>query len=174
MGIHHIDVFRYLFGDPQTVTAVARKDPRTAFQHIDGISQYTFQYANGLMATSLDDVWAWAGEGTEKDTYIKWRVEGLEGIAKGTIGWPEYPARTPSTIEFTSKKFPNQWIKPEWSQVWFPDAFQGTMAQLLCAIEGDSEPEISGVDNLKSMAAVDACYKSIKEKRTVEFSEVFS
>ncbi len=23
--------------------------------------------------------------------YIKWRVEGTEGMAEGTIGWPEYP-----------------------------------------------------------------------------------
>ncbi|MBD0378668.1 Gfo/Idh/MocA family protein [Paenibacillus sedimenti] len=172
MGIHHIDIFRYLFGDPEKITAVTRRDPRTKFPHIDGISQYTFQYANDLMATSLDDVWAWPGEGTEKDIYIKWRVEGLDGMAQGTIGWPTYPERTPSTLEFTTKQAPNQWFRPKWDQVWFPDAFQGTMAQLLRAVETDSEPEISGRDNLKSMAAIDACYKSIAEGRTVMFSEV--
>ena len=63
MGIHHIDTFRYLFGDPEKVTAIARPDPRTKFPHIDGITQYTFQYPGGLMATSLDDVWAWQGDG---------------------------------------------------------------------------------------------------------------
>lgn len=172
MGIHHIDVFRYLFGDPQKVTAVTRSDPRTKFPHIDGISQYTFQYANELMATSLDDVWAWPGEGTEKDIYIKWRVEGLNGMAQGTIGWPVYPERSPSTLAFTTTQAPNQWFRPKWDEVWFPDAFQGTMAQLLRAVESDSEPEIGGRDNLKSMAAVDACYKSIAEGRTVLFSEV--
>ncbi|MBA2940802.1 Gfo/Idh/MocA family oxidoreductase [Paenibacillus sp. CGMCC 1.16610] len=172
MGIHHIDVFRYLFGDPERVTAVTRSDPRTKFPHIDGISQYTFQYANELMATSLDDVWAWPGEGTEKDIYIKWRVEGLDGMAQGTIGWPVYPERSPSTLAFTTRQAPNQWFRPTWEEVWFPDAFQGTMAQLLRAVETDSEPEIGGRDNLKSMAAVDACYKSIAEGRTVLFSEV--
>lgn len=172
MGIHHIDIFRYLFGDPQKITAVTRSDPRTKFPHIDGISQYTFQYANELMATSLDDVWAWPGEGTEKDIYIKWRVEGLNGMAQGTIGWPLYPERSPSTLEFTTTQLPNQWFRPTWEEVWFPDAFQGTMAQLLRAVETDSEPEIGGRDNLKSMAAVDACYKSIAEGRTILFSEV--
>ena len=171
MGIHHIDAFRYLFGDPERVTAVARRDPRTAFKHIDGISQYTFQYASELMATSLDDVWAWPGDGTEKDIYIKWRVEGLEGMAQGTIGWPDYPARTPSTLEFTTKQSPGQWHRPAWDRVWFPDAFQGTMAQLLRAVEADTEPEIGGRDNLLTMALVEACYKSIAERRTVEFSE---
>lgn len=171
MGIHHVDVFRYLFGDPEKVTALTRRDPRTTFDHIDGISQYTFQYANELMATSLDDVWAWQGEGTEKDMYIKWRVEGAEGMAWGTIGWPASPAREPSTIKFTTRKYPNQWIAPTWDEVWFPDAFLGTMTQLLRAVEEDIEPEISGRDNLHTMAAIEACYLSIKEERTVLFSE---
>lgn len=172
MGIHHIDSFRYLFGDPERVTALTRQDPRTKFHHIDGISQYTFQYANGFMATSLDDVWAWPGEGSEKDIYIKWRVEGMDGIAQGTIGWPKYPEPTPSTLEFTSKQFPGKWIRPKWDKVWFPDAFQGTMAQLLVAVENNSEPEIGGRDNLTTMAIIDACYKSIKEQRTINLSEI--
>lgn len=171
MGIHHIDAFRFLFGNPAKVTAVARKDPRTNFQHIDGISQYTFQYENDLMATSLDDVWAWPGEGAEKDIYIKWRVEGTEGMAQGTIGWPSYPERTPSTLEFTTKQEPNKWFRPKWDSVWFPDAFKGTMAQLLVAVETDSVPEISGEDNLFTMCAVEACYASIKEERTINFKD---
>ncbi|GAA4850365.1 Gfo/Idh/MocA family oxidoreductase [Paenibacillus vulneris] len=174
MGIHHIDTFRYLFGNPLKITAVARRDPRTAFRHIDGISQYSFQYANELLATSLDDVWAWPGEGTEKDIYIKWRVVGLDGLAQGTIGWPSYPERVPSTIEYTTKTSPNEWHRPTWDEVWFPDAFQGTMAQLLRAVETDSEPEISGRDNLLTMAAVDGCYRSIAEGRTILFEEVAS
>ncbi|MDA8409316.1 MAG: Gfo/Idh/MocA family oxidoreductase [Treponema sp.] len=171
MGIHHIDVMRYLFGDPEKITALTRQDPRTNFRHIDGISQYTLQYPNGLMATSLDDVWAWPGEGTEKDIYIKWRVEGRDGMAKGSIGWPSYPNREPSTLEFTSRKFPGQWIRPKWEKVWFPDAFLGTMAQLLVAVEENKVPEISGQDNLRTMAAVDACYESIATGRSVNFGE---
>ena len=42
------------------------------------------------------------------------------------------------------------------------------MAQLLVALEDDAEPEISGHDNLKTMALVDACYLSAKEHRAVE------
>ena len=88
-------------------------------------------------ATTGNVKWAWPGDGTEKDIYIKWRVEGLEGMAQGTIGWPDYPARTPSTLEFTTKRSPGQWHRPAWDRVWFPDAFQGTMAQLLRAVEAE-------------------------------------
>lgn len=172
MSIHHIDVFRYLFGDPQRILASARTDPRTRFSHTDGIVMYIFEYESGLRAMSLDDVWAWPGEGTEKDIYIRWRVEGTEGMARGTIGWPYYPVPTPSTIDFTSRKSPGCWFLPRWNKVWFPDAFAGTMAQLLRAVEDDTTPETDGEDNLKTMASVDACYLSIKEGRAVSLEEI--
>ena len=46
------------------------------------------------------------------------------------------------------------------------------MAQLLCALEDRSTPEISGDDNLRTMALVEACYQSAREHRAVEIAEV--
>jgi len=172
MGIHHVDIFRYLFGDPEKITAVCRTDPRTQFEHVDGITQYTFQYDDGMMASSLDDVWAWPNEPCEKDIYIKWRVEGTDGMATGTIGWPLYPEVSPSTFKMTSKQFPNEWIEPKWDTAWFPDAFVGTMAQLMRAIEQDKQPEISAEDNIKTIACIEACYASIEKERTVYLKEI--
>lgn len=173
MGIHHIDSFRFLFGDPAEITCVCRTDPRSRFPHVDGITQYTFSYENGFMATSLDDVWAWPEDPCEKDIYIKWRVEGTEGMAMGTIGWPEFPKRCPSTLRFTGKTT-NGWVEPKWDTVWFPDAFEGTMAQLLRAVESGGEPEISVRDNINTIACVEACYRSIREKRTVSLAEILN
>ena len=90
------------------------------------------EYANGLRAAAWDDVWAGpAREGAASDIYIKWRVEGTEGMAQGTIGWPGYPNATPSTIQFTTAREPGVWFSPQWKEVWFPDAFRGTMGMLL-------------------------------------------
>ena len=175
MSIHHLDSFRFLFGDPVRVFASVRPDPRTAtqFKHSDGICLYILEYADGTRAAAWDDVWTGpAREGAEGDIYIRWRVEGLEGTARGTIGWPSYPARTPSTLDFTTTRQPGYWFQPRWDEVWFPDAFAGTMAQLLCALETETEPEISGVDNLKTMALVEACYVSAQEHRAVAISEI--
>lgn len=175
MSIHHLDSFRYLFGDPQRVFASVRPDPRTAkkFAHEDGICLYILEYANGLRAAGWDDVWAGPSrEGAAEDTYIRWRVEGTEGMARGTIGWPSYPTPTPSTLDFTTIRQPGEWIQPRWKEVWFPDAFAGPMADLLCAVEENRQPEISGEDNLKTMALVDACYLSVKEHRAVEIAEI--
>ncbi|MEI6949215.1 Gfo/Idh/MocA family oxidoreductase [Paraflavisolibacter sp. H34] len=175
MSIHHLDAFRFLFGDPERVFTSVSEDPRTKkdFRHEDGLALYILEYANGMRASSWDDIWAGPyREGAEKDNYIHWRVEGTEGMAKGTIGWPNYPEPTPSTLDFTTLQHPGCWFKPRWKEVWFPDAFVGPMAQLLCALEEDREPEISGRDNLKTMALVDACYLSYQQHRAVSIEEV--
>ena len=33
MSVHHLDVLRFLFGDPDEITTLTRKDPRTTFDH---------------------------------------------------------------------------------------------------------------------------------------------
>lgn len=173
MSIHHLDTFRYLFGDPQRIFASIRPDPRTKFKHTDGICLYILEYADGMRASSWDDVWTGpAKEGAAGDIGIHWRVEGTDGLARGTIGWPSYPAKTPSTLDFSTIHQPDCWFSPRWKEVWFPDAFVGPMAQLLVALETTTEPEISGRDNLGTMALVEAAYLSAKEHRAVEIREI--
>ena len=119
-----------------------------------------------------DDVWAGpAREGAAADIGIRWRVEGTEGLAKGEIGWPSYPERTPSTIDFTTVST-GSWHRPRWEEVWFPDAFAGPMSELLVALESETQPDMSGEDNLQTMALVDACYVSAAEHRAVELREI--
>ncbi len=177
MSIHHLDAFRFLFGNPERVFASVRPDPRTAakFPHEDGICLYILEYANGLRAAAWDDVWAGPSvEGAASDIGIRWRIEGTEGMARGTIGWPDYPRRTPSTLEWTSLRHPGCWMRPTWNEAWFPDAFAGPMAELLCALEDARAPEVSGDDNLHTMALVDACYLSVRERRAVSPAEIFA
>ena len=172
MSIHHLDTLRYWFGDPVRVFASVRPDPRTPFAHTDGICLYILEYANGLRAMGCDDVWAGPSkEGAAADIGIRYRIEGTSGMARGTIGWPSYPERTPSTLDYTTTASP-QWHQPRWQEVWFPDAFVGPMAQLLCALEDGTVPEINGDDNLRTMALVEACYRSAAEHRAIELAEI--
>jgi predicted dehydrogenase len=177
MSIHHLDTFRYWFGDPQRVFASVRPDPRTSrqFAHQDGICLYILEFANGLRASGWDDVWAGpAREGAAADLAIRWRVEGTAGLARGTIGWPAYPHRAPSTLDYSTVAMNGQWQSPRWPEVWFPDAFAGPMADLLHALENGHEPNLSGRDNLRTMALIDACYRSAQEHRAVELAEILS
>ncbi|MDB6121496.1 MAG: ATP-dependent Clp protease ATP-binding protein, partial [Pedosphaera sp.] len=100
-----------------------------------------------------------------------WRIEGLNGLAMGSIGWCHDPYTTPSTIQYATKGQPG-FEAPVWPESWFPDAFIGTMAELLIALEKGTQPTISGRDNLKTMALVDAAYLSAKEHRAVMIDQV--
>jgi len=87
MSIHHLDTFRFWFGDPRQIYCSVRPDPRTKFNHQDGICTYILEYDNGLRSVGIDDTWTGpAREGCPPDIYIKWRIEGLNGLAIGDIG----------------------------------------------------------------------------------------
>jgi predicted dehydrogenase len=168
MSIHHLDTFRYWFGDPVRVLASTRPDPRTKFRHADGINLYILEFDNGCRASAWDDVWSGpVREGAEGDIYIRWRVEGTEGLARGTIGWPAYPARQPSTLDFSTSRRRGYWFQPRWPEVWFPDAFAGTMGELLMALKHGREPAIGGRDNLKTIALCEAVFQSATEHRVI-------
>ena len=172
MSIHHMDTFRYWFGDPERIYCTTRTDPRTTFQHTDGIASYILEYENGLRAIAIDDTWTGpAREGAPADIGIQWRIEGLNGLAIGDIGWCQDPYTTPSTIRYATKG-DEKFHTPKWKESWFPDAFIGTMAQLLIALETGNPPAIDGRDNLNTMALVEAAYLSAEEHRAVSLDEI--
>ena len=174
MSIHHLDVLRFLFGDPSDIYLAAQPDPRTRFSHTDGICASTLTFPSGLLALSLEDVWTGpAGDDFQSDIYIKWRVEGTEGVAQGTIGWPDYPNGSPSTLRYASKTTTGgEWLAPSWETRWFPDAFAGVMEQLQYALASGNEPALTGEDNLRTMALIEAGYRSLAERRPVSPQEV--
>jgi predicted dehydrogenase len=172
MSIHHLDTFRYWLGDPIRVLASTRPDPRTRFEHVDGINLSILEYASGARASAWDDVWAGpAREGAGGDFSVRWRVEGTRGLALGTIGWPAWPQKTPSTIDYSTTLDHGQWHRPRWPEAWFPDAFAGPMAGLLRAIETNTEPDISGRDHLGTLALCEAVLAAGRDHRVVSMDE---
>ena len=171
MSVHHLDVLRFLFGDPDEITTLTRKDPRTAFEHSDGITVSTLRFPSGVLALSLEDVWSGPREdGYKDDQHINWRVDGTLGVAKGTIGWPTGAA---STLSYASTKTTGgEWVSPSWDTMWFPHAFIGVMEQLQHAVASGTEPALQVADNVKTMALIEAGYRSIDEGRTVKLSEI--
>jgi predicted dehydrogenase len=165
MSVHHLDQFRFLFGDPEYVNAVTGRYPGQKWEG-DSIAHYWLEYADGFFASGLDDGSTWT-----RDYGIRFRFTGTEGVLKGTIGWPD---ATYSTLQFTSKRMDGYWHEPIFETKWFPDAFIGTMGDLFRAIETGGEPTISGTDNLKTLQLVFGCYKAAEERRAVRPSEIAS
>jgi len=171
MSVHHLDVLRFLFGDPQEITTLTRNDPRTRFEHADGITVSTLRFPSGVLAVSLEDVWSGPRQqGYKDDQHINWRVDGSKGVAKGTIGWPKGVA---STLTYASTETTGgEWVTPRWDTMWFPHAFIGVMEQLQHALKTGTPPALSVADNVKTMALVEAGYRSIREGRTIRLSEI--
>ena len=165
MSIHHLDQFRYLFGEPVEITAHLATYPGQPWAG-ESIAQYVLRYDSGLLVTAFDDGFPWT-----RDWYEHYRIEGLEAIARGRIGWTDQGY---STLEYTTRQAPDAWISPAFTRKWFPDAFLATMNELFCAIEADREPAISGHDNLRTLRLVEAGYRSAQERRTVRLDEIAS
>jgi predicted dehydrogenase len=162
MSVHHIDQMRVLFGDPASVWAYARKTPGQQ-QSGETIAQYALMYDDGFVASSLDDGVNWS-----TNFGIAYRIHGTDAVMLGEIGWPH---STHSTLKI-QRKGEAGWTEPRFSRMWFPDAFSATMGELMCAVEEKREPSHSGRDNLGTMRAVIAAYRSIDEKRVVGLDEI--
>ena len=171
MSVHHLDVLRFLFGQPVEIATQTRTDPRTTFEHTDGITVSTLRFASGVLAVSLEDVWSGPrAEGYENDQHITFRVEGTLGVAKGTIGWP---TGATSTLTYASQKTTKgKWVTPTWETMWFPHAFVGVMEQLQYAVKTGTPPALSVADNVQTVALIEAGYRSMTEGRTVKLSEI--
>lgn len=174
MSIHHLDCMRHWFGDPERIFCSVRPDPRTDFPHQDGICTYILEYANGMRAVIIDDVWTGpAKEGAPADIRIEWRIEGLDGLAIGDIGWCKDPYTSPSAMRFGRKGDDSMQVA-ELDGSWFPDAFAGTMGDVLHALDSGGDCALSGEDNLKTLALIEAAELSVREKRSVAFAEFIS
>lgn len=168
MSVHHLDAFRFLFGEPASVSATTRPRPGDQADGADDMATYTLIYPDGLLAVGIDNTFSRLDQG------IEWRVDGTEGTARGSVGWPDHPWGSASTLRLQRLDDPASIIEPTWTQRWFPHAFAATMAEVLEAIRISQPPTISGRDNLKTMAVLEAAYQSAEEGRRVATAEVAS
>lgn len=167
-SIHHMDSLRYLLGMPRRVYSTGWHSPDEKTE-AETKTLTVWEYDEQLRV--LVDI----NHGVRQDDrYAIFRVEGTSGIVKGTIGLLyNYPTGRPDTLEAVSENGNGgEWIKPQFTRLWIPDAFVGPMASLMRAIEEDGEPETSGEDNLKTLQLVYAAYRSMSEKRSVEPKEI--
>jgi predicted dehydrogenase len=166
-SIHYIDSLRYLLGEPECVfTSGSRGPGETTKAETKTLSVWEYDSGLQVLIDACHSTW-------QDDPYAIFRLEGTEGVIKGTIGLMyNYPKGRPDTLEFMSKRNPGYWFSARLDSMWIPDAFVGPMASLMCAIENNSGPETSGRDNLRTLQIVFAEYRSMGEKRAVRPQEI--
>jgi len=125
------------------------------------------EWGNGLRGLHINHSGIW-----DDDAHATFRCEGTLGVAKGTIGvFYNYPHGREDTLSYTSKRYGDAWFDAKLEGQWIPDAFVGPMAELFAAIQEGREPSPNGVDNLHTLALVEACYRSLTEHRAVRLAE---
>ena len=147
MSIHHLDTFRYWLGDP---------DPRPG-QHParpadDVRPRRRDQPLHPRVRERRPGLGLGRRLGGPGARGGRRRASASAGGSRGprawpwaTIGWPGWPERVPSTIDYSTIRDDGAWHRPRWPEAWFPDAFAGTMAGLARGpSKRASEPDISG------------------------------
>ncbi len=166
-SIHYLDALRFLFGDPALVTSRHTRNP--AQQAAGETKTVTvWEYASGLQILIAVCHFDWS-----PGLYSILRVLGTDGLIEGTIGTNyDYPTGRSDTLKFTSRTHPKRSFSASLPGKWIPDAFYGPMASLMEAIQTGGEPLTSAEDNLGTLRAVEAAYRSMNETRSVRPSEI--
>jgi predicted dehydrogenase len=148
-AVHHVDVIRFWAGvEPVRVTASLGRKPGQ-FAKGDMLGAITLEFPNKALAVLIENNATYA----KTPVFARFRVEGTRGLA-----WGE--GMGPAGVTVQSDLLEPGEHKPALAGNWFPDAFAGTMGELLCAIEENREPSISGEDNLKTLEIILRAYES--------------
>jgi predicted dehydrogenase len=159
-SVHYLDLIRSFLGQPRSV--MARTVPHPALPKLASVSStMILDYPDPLRVTiSTNHTHRFGAK--HQESYLKW--EGTKGAIKARIGLlMDYPRGVGDEFEYCLLR---EGREPEWVKVpiegsWFPEAFIGTMAQVMRAKEG-IEPDMptSVEDVIKTMACVEAAYES--------------
>lgn len=158
-SIHYVDLIRSFLGNPNSVLAKTLKHPAKSLS--SSRSTILFDYGDTMHAvinTNHDHDFG----PKHQESYIKW--EGTKGAIVAKIGLlMDYPHGVPDVFEYCLVEAGKT---PEWQTVklegsWFPEAFIGTMANLMRYNEGSSPVLHTSVEDvIDTMAVVESAYQS--------------
>jgi predicted dehydrogenase len=157
-GIHWYDLLSCLRDDPVRVYAsTARSPAQNATPSL--LAQVQVEYDDAQASLTF-------GGNTRYRTGSRTFVGGTEGSVESTgaiVSCGPTSGEQTVTLEIADGT-----VVPALDGQWFPTGFQGSMAELLRAIEEDREPTHSGRDNLQSLELCFAAVESATRNDSVE------
>jgi len=163
-SIHYMDLMRYFLGDPGHVYAKTVKHPHMT-QLASTRSVIILNYGDEIQAfinTNHNHVFG----DKYQDAFIKW--EGTEGAIRHTLGTNiNFPQGAADSFEVSMTEDKRGWISYPIEGKWYPDAFLGSMANLMCVAEGSQKELINSIDSAyRTMQVVEAAYLSSNQQGT--------
>ena len=170
-SVHYIDCIRSFLGNPKSVMAKTAKHPLKKLS--SSRSTIILDYGEDkhvVINTNHDHHFG----AKHEESYIKW--EGTKGAIKAKMGLlMNYPDGLPDEFEYSiaNENGEYEWKKIELEGSWFPEAFIGTMSNLMRFKEGSDTKLLASVqDVLDTMKVVEACYIS-NESGGVSLNELY-
>jgi predicted dehydrogenase len=161
-SIHYVDLIRSFLGNPQSILAKTLKHPAKSLS--SSRSTILFDYGDTMHAvinTNHDHDFG----PDHQESYIKW--EGTKGAIKAKMGLlMNYPHGVPDIFEYCiiEEGHSPEWKRLELEGSWFPEAFIGTMANLMRFNEGSDQVLHTSVEDvIQTMAVVESAYRSSDE-----------
>jgi predicted dehydrogenase len=158
-SIHYVDLIRSFLGNPQSVLAKTLKHPAKNLS--SSRSTILMDYGDTMHAvinTNHDHDFG----PNHQESYIKW--EGTKGAIVAKIGLlMDYPHGVPDVFEYciVEEGKAAQWQTIVLEGSWFPEAFIGTMANLMRYNEGSTAVLHTSVEDvIQTMAVVESAYQS--------------
>ena len=159
-SIHYMDMMRYFFGDPKKIYAKTLKHP-LQMQLASTRSMIIMEY-DEIIKSHINTNHGHDFGLKHQESFIKF--EGTKGAIKTTLGMNiNYPEGVPDTFEYVIREDHKEpvWRSADLNATWFPDAFIGSMANLMCFREGTELMLVNSVEcAFKTMAVVEAAYVS--------------
>lgn len=157
-AIHWFDIVTCWMEErkPQKIYASAVKFPDQVYRPA-ALAHVVVEYADAQVRMNFN---AHTTLGEEDSTTIV----GTEGTLRS-----RGPRLTDQTVSLYMK---DGFAQPKLKGNWFANGFQGTMGELLSAIEDEREPENSAANNLKSLQLCFAAIQSADTRATVDPSRV--
>ncbi|MET3228461.1 UNVERIFIED_ORG: putative dehydrogenase [Burkholderia sp. 1263] len=166
LGIHILDIARFLFGDATRLTAAtSRVNPAIAGEDVATV---LLTHESGV--TSVVDCSYASRQARELFPQTLIEVDGADGTLRLSADYRLDIHNRDGTRTETVAPPPLAWASAPW------EAIQGSVLNIqrhwIACLNNGSEPQTSGRDNLKTLALVEAAYLSAREGRTVALNSL--
>lgn len=153
--VHYLDIIRFWLGrEPVRVLAQTSRKPGQ-FARGEMIATIMLDFGPEVQAAVVENNASWP----EREVMVGFTVEGTAGMVEGDV--------QQNALSVRHRDWPQMVWQPPLEGRWFPTAFAGSMGGLLDAIAEGRPPAVSGEDNLRTRAIIEAAYQSAAEGRAV-------
>jgi predicted dehydrogenase len=161
MAVHHFALVRHWFGEVISVYAMLGRDASQNGMRGENLSVVNLRFESGVQGLIINN-WTYRGDRRRHHPQEEIVIQGDRGCVSGDT----------SEIRITSLDPAPRTILPQFTGTWFPDAFGHSMAHFVDALDQGQPFLCAGRENLRTIAVIEAAYRSVEEGRVVGVAEI--